>query len=49
MHSLVNSNDKNIFAAIINKEIGIGFKIGYNKKELPYFMQKQYTQKGDTR
>lgn len=47
LHEMAADEEGNTFAAIINKKIGIGLKIGYNKKELPYFMQWKSIASGD--
>lgn len=47
LHEMAADPEGNTFAAIINKELGIGMKIEYNLKELPYFMQWKSIASGD--
>lgn len=47
LHEMASDENGNTFAAIVNKEIGIGLKIEYNTKELPYFMQWKSIASGD--
>ena len=47
LHEMASDPEGNTFAAIINKELGIGLKIEYNLKELPYFMQWKSVASGD--
>ncbi len=47
LHDMVADQEGNTFAAIINKELGIGLKIEYNLRELPYFMQWKSIASGD--
>ncbi|MEY8377423.1 aldose 1-epimerase family protein [Lachnospiraceae bacterium 56-18] len=47
LHEMAADQEGNTFAAIINKELGIGLKIEYNLRELPYFMQWKSIAPGD--
>lgn len=47
LHEMAADQEGNTFAAIINKGLGIGLKIEYNLRELPYFMQWKSIASGD--
>lgn len=47
LHQLVADKDGNTFAAVINEHLGIGLKIQFNQKYLPYFMQWKSEASGD--
>ncbi|MDL2252457.1 aldose 1-epimerase family protein [Ruminococcaceae bacterium OttesenSCG-928-I18] len=47
LHSLKTDPEGNTFAALINEKIGLGFKLGFNQRQLPYFMQWKSTASGD--
>lgn len=47
LHEMAADAEGNTFAAAVNEELGIGLKIEYNQKELPYFMQWKSTASGD--
>lgn len=47
LHEMEADQEGNTFAAIINKNLGIGIKIEYNVLELPYFMQWKSIASGD--
>lgn len=47
LHEMEADKEGNTFAAIINKNLGIGIKIEYNILELPYFMQWKSIASGD--
>lgn len=47
LHEMAADVDGNTFAAIVNPTLGIGVKIVYNVKELPYFMQWKSVASGD--
>lgn len=47
LHELAADRQGNTFAAVINKKLGIGLKIEYNQKQLPYFMQWKSRAAGD--
>lgn len=47
LHEMAADQEGNTFAAIINEQLGIGLKIEYNTKELPYFMQWKSIASGD--
>ncbi|MCI9173407.1 MAG: aldose 1-epimerase family protein [Lachnospiraceae bacterium] len=47
LHEMAADSEGNTFAAVLNEELGIGLKIEYNQKELPYFMQWKSTASGD--
>lgn len=47
LHEMAADENGNTFAAVINKKLGIGLKIEYNQKELPYFMQWKSIASGD--
>lgn len=47
LHEMAADPEGNTFAAVINKELGIGLKIEYNLRELPYFMQWKSIASGD--
>ena len=47
LHKLAADKEGNTFAAVINERIGIGLKIQFNQKYLPYFMQWKSVASGD--
>lgn len=47
LHEMAADKEGNTFAAIINEGLGIGLKIEYNLRELPYFMQWKSIASGD--
>lgn len=47
IHELAADEDGNTFAAIVNDELGIGVKISFNRKQLPYFMEWKSVASGD--
>ncbi|MBS5521478.1 MAG: aldose 1-epimerase family protein [Clostridiales bacterium] len=47
LHELAADENGNTFAAVINEALGIGLRIGFNKKYLPYFMQWKSIASGD--
>ena len=47
LHDMAADQEGNTFAAIVNSVLGIGLKIEYNCKELPYFMQWKSIASGD--
>lgn len=47
LHDMAADQEGNTFAAIINRALGIGLKIEYRRKELPYFMQWKSIASGD--
>lgn len=47
LHDMAADQEGRTFAAIVNNRLGIGLKIEYNVKELPYFMQWKSIASGD--
>lgn len=47
LHELAADEEGNTFAAVINEKLGIGVKIGFNQRYLPYFMQWKSLASGD--
>ncbi|MBS6196596.1 MAG: aldose 1-epimerase family protein [Clostridiales bacterium] len=47
LHRLAGDEEGNTFAAVINEKLGIGVKISFSKKELPYFMEWKTLASGD--
>lgn len=47
LHRLAADSEGNTFAAVINEKMGIGLKIEFNKRYLPYFMQWKSVASGD--
>lgn len=47
IHELAADENGDTFAAVINRKLGIGVKISFNKKELPYFMEWKSLASGD--
>lgn len=47
LHKLAADKEGNTFAAVINERLGIGIKIQFNQKYLPYFMQWKSIASGD--
>lgn len=47
LHRLAADEQGNTFAAIINEKLGIGIKLSFNQKELPYFMEWKSLASGD--
>lgn len=46
-HKLAADKEGNTFAAVVNESLGIGLKIQFNQKYLPYFMQWKSIASGD--
>lgn len=47
LHELASAEDGGTFAAIVNDRLGIGVKISFNRKNMPYFMEWKSTASGD--
>ncbi|NCC42253.1 MAG: DUF4432 family protein [Clostridia bacterium] len=47
LHRLAADEEGNTFASIVNEKLGIGIKISFSQKELPYFMQWKSRASGD--
>ncbi|MBR3001245.1 MAG: aldose 1-epimerase family protein [Oscillospiraceae bacterium] len=47
LHELAYDSCGNTFAAVVNDEFQMAFRIGFNKNEFPYFMQWKSTASGD--
>lgn len=47
LHKLASDKDGNTFAAVINESLGIGIKLQFHQKYLPYFMQWKSIASGD--
>lgn len=47
LHEMAADSDGNTFAAVVNRNLGIGIRVDYNVKELPYFMQWKSVASGD--
>ncbi|XCP84136.1 aldose 1-epimerase family protein [Roseburia hominis] len=47
LHELAADEEGNTFAAVINEALGIGLKIEFNQRNLPYFMQWKSIASGD--
>lgn len=47
LHRLAADEEGNTFASIINEKLGIGVKISFSQKELPYFMEWKSPASGD--
>ncbi len=47
LHELASGEDGETFAAIVNDKLGIGVRISFNRKNLPYFMEWKSTASGD--
>lgn len=47
LHELAADREGNTFAAVINEELGLGIRLEFNKKLLPYFMQWKSLASGD--
>lgn len=47
LHEMAADQEGNTFAAVMNRELGIGLKIEYNCRQLPYFMQWKSIASGD--
>lgn len=47
LHRLAADEEGNTFAAIVNEKLGIGIKLTFNQKELPYFMEWKSLASGD--
>ena len=47
LHEMAADENGDTFAAVINKKLGIGIKISFNQKELPYFMEWKSLASGD--
>lgn len=47
LHDLAADADGNTFAAVINEKLGLGIRLSFQKKNLPYFMQWKSLASGD--
>lgn len=47
IHQLAEDDQGNTFAAIVNDELGIGVRIDWSRKNLPYFMEWMSVASGD--
>lgn len=47
LHEMAADPEGNTFAAVLNRKLGIGLRVDYNVKELPYFMQWKSVASGD--
>jgi len=47
LHELAADEAGNTFAAIVNPELKLGVRLGFNRRALPYFMQWKSTAAGD--
>lgn len=47
LHDMAADQEGNTFALVMNKNLGIGLKVEYSVKELPYFMQWKSIASGD--
>jgi len=47
LHDLKACGQGDTYAAIVNDTLGLGMKIGFNKRQLPYFMEWMSTASGD--
>lgn len=47
LHELAQNEDGNSFAAIVNDQLGIGVRLDFNQKALPYFMEWMSMKRGD--
>lgn len=47
LHELAADEDGNTFAALINEKLGLGIRLSFSKKNLPYFMQWKALASGD--
>lgn len=47
LHELAADEEGNTFAAVINEKLGLGIRLEFNKKNLPYFMQWKSLASGD--
>jgi len=47
IHKLAADQEGNTFAAVINETLGLGVKLQFNRKYLPYFMQWKSIASGD--
>ena len=47
LHEMAADPEGNTFAAVLNRKLGIGLRVDYNVRELPYFMQWKSIASGD--
>lgn len=47
LHELAADEEGNTFAAVINENLGLGIRLEFNQKELPYFMEWKSLASGD--
>ena len=47
LHELASGANGDTFAAIVNDRLGIGVRISFNRKNMPYFMEWKSTASGD--
>lgn len=47
LHEMAADQEGNTFAAVLNRKLGIGIKVEYNVRELPYFMEWKSVASGD--
>lgn len=47
LHQLAQDGEGNTFAAIVNDALGIGVRIDFNRRQLPYFMEWKSVAAGD--
>ncbi len=47
LHEMAADPKGNTFAAVLNRRLGIGLKVDYNVRDLPYFMQWKSIASGD--
>lgn len=47
LHEMASDESGNTFAAVYNRELGIGLQISFSKKVLPYFMEWKSRASGD--
>lgn len=47
LHELAADEEGNTFAAVINEKLGMGIRLEFNQKNLPYFMQWKSLASGD--
>lgn len=47
IHNICSDEEKNVSVLVINEKLGMGLKISYNTKNLPYFMEWKSIASGD--
>ena len=47
LHELAADEEGNTFAAVINEKLGLGIRLEFNQRELPYFMEWKSLASGD--